>query len=214
MLAGLGSLREGEAPPARLDIAEGVLGELRDLVRTGIAGKGIGDALDALSVLDGMGADVEWAALCGAASRRLASADPATGAAVSARLLRQVVRRAEGPPLLGGVRRFLGRSGWSLHHLEVARREGDADAASEWLYEALCVGRDEGFRPPTDEAGEGADYLARTIERPAPEEVAGLVRVVQSRWDAEGGQVFMSLPFASELARQLRRRLEEAVPGR
>ncbi len=214
MAARFGLWLEAKATPPRLDIEPGAFAELHDLVSKGIAGGDIADALHAVAVLDGMGFAIDWNALAKQASQRLTRTDLAPDANDSKRLLRRVLRRAEEAPLSGGERQYLGESGWALHYVGVARRYKDAEAMTEWLYEALCVPRHDGqFELPTPEARDGAEFMARIIERPSKRDVTDLARVVESQGRTGGGELLMSLPPNSELAERLRQHLVAASPG-
>ena len=214
MAARFGFWLEAKATPPRLDIESSAFAELHDLVSKGIAGGDIADALHAVAVLDGMGLAIDWNALAKQASQRLTRTDLAPDANDSKRLLRQVLRRAEEAPLSGGERQYLGESGWALHNVGVARRYKDAEAVTEWLYEALCVPRDDGqFELPTPEAKDGSHLMARTIERPSERDVADLARVAESQGDRGGRELLMSLPPSSELVRRLRQHVAAASPG-
>ena len=214
MIARFGFLPESEAMSPRLAIESVLRVELQDLVSGGIAAGDIADALHALAVLDSMGVAIDWNALAKQASRHLTGTDPAPDANDSKRLLREVLRRAEETALSGGERQYLGEFGWALHYIGVARRYKDAEAMTEWLYEALCVPRGDGqFELPTPEAKDGSHLMARTIERPSKRDVADLARVAESQGDRGGRELLMSLPPNSELVRRLRQHIAAASPG-
>ena len=97
MLARFGSLSEAEVTSRRLDIGSSELDGLHDLISRGIAGGDIAGALHVLAVIECKRVEIDWSTLAEQASERLSGIDHAPDTNdYSNRLLRQVLRRADG----------------------------------------------------------------------------------------------------------------------